>query len=120
MYEKELKQIIEASQNNALTFFVGAGLSTLSGAPNWKGLIDQLCVELKRDTKDNYSSDEYLQIPQMYYYSIGKNKRKYYSIIKNKIVSSSLHPNDIHHRMLRLNPVSSLTRTNVSVLIISQ
>lgn len=116
MYEEELKQIIQASHNNALTFFVGAGLSTLSGAPSWKGLIDQLCVELKRDTKDNYSSDEYLQIPQMYYYSIEKNNRKYYSIIKDKIVSSSLHPNDIHHRMLRLNPASFIT-TNYDELL---
>ena len=109
MYEEELKQIIQASNNNALTFFVGAGLSALSGAPSWKGLIDQLCVELNRDKKDYYSSDEYLQIPQMYYYSIGKDDQKYYSVIKDKIISSSLFPNDIHHRMLRLNTVSFIT-----------
>mgnify|MGYP004624865321 FL=1 len=39
MYEKELQRILNASQNNALTFFVGAGVSALSGAPTWKGLI---------------------------------------------------------------------------------
>ena len=39
MYEKELQRILTASQNNALTFFVGAGVSALSGAPTWKGLI---------------------------------------------------------------------------------
>ena len=88
MYEEELKQIIQASHNNALTFFVGAGLSALSGAPSWKGLIDKLCVELNRDKKDCYSADEYLQIPQMYYYSIGKEDRKYYAVIKDKIISS--------------------------------
>ena len=33
MYEKELQRILTASQNNALTFFVGAGVSALSGAP---------------------------------------------------------------------------------------
>ena len=116
MYEKELKQIIEASQNNALTFFVGAGVSVLSGAPSWKNLIDQLCVELKRKTKAQYSSDEYLQIPQMYYYSIGKDDRKYYTVIKKQIISPSIVPNDIHHRMLRLNPVSFIT-TNYDELL---
>ena len=39
MYEKELQRILNASQNNALTFFVGAGVSALSGAPTWKALI---------------------------------------------------------------------------------
>lgn len=39
MYEKELQRILTASQNNALTFFVGAGVSALSGAPTWKELI---------------------------------------------------------------------------------
>ena len=116
MYEEELKQIIQASHNNALTFFVGAGLSALSGAPSWKGLIDKLCVELNRDKKDCYSADEYLQIPQMYYYSIGKEDRKYYAVIKDKIISSSLLPNDIHHKMLRLNPVSFIT-TNYDELL---
>ena len=39
MYEKELQRILTATQNYALTFFVGAGVSALSGAPTWKGLI---------------------------------------------------------------------------------
>ena len=42
MYEKELQRILTASQNNALTFFVGAGVSALSGAPTWKGLINAI------------------------------------------------------------------------------
>jgi len=36
MYEKELQRILTASQNNALTFFVDAGVSALSGAPTWR------------------------------------------------------------------------------------
>ena len=30
MYTEELREIYEASQNNTLTFFVGAGVSALS------------------------------------------------------------------------------------------
>lgn len=51
---------------NALTFFVGAGVSALSGAPTWKALIHAISDKLGRTRKDEYSSDENLQIPQMF------------------------------------------------------
>ena len=57
MYEKELQRILNASQNNALTFFVGAGVSALSGAPTWKALIHAISDKLGRTRKDEYSSD---------------------------------------------------------------
>ncbi|MFR8552535.1 MAG: hypothetical protein ACLVEU_02655 [Bacteroides cellulosilyticus] len=73
-----------ASQNNALTFFVGAGVSALSGAPTWKRLVHgELVIDWDIATKENeYSSDEYLQIPQMFYYSLGENKEEYYTFVK--------------------------------------
>ena len=74
MYEKEIQRIITASQNNALTFFVGAGVSALSGAPTWRELIDAISDKLGRTRKEEYSSDEFLQIPQMFYYSLGEHK----------------------------------------------
>ena len=55
MYEKELQRILNASQNNALTFFVGAGVSALSGAPTWKALIHAISDKLGRTRKDEYS-----------------------------------------------------------------
>lgn len=82
MYEKEFERIINASRNHSLTFFVGAGISALSKAPSWKELILNICRELKITVKETYSSDEYLKIPQMYYYSIGKNNDKYYEFIE--------------------------------------
>ena len=51
MYEEELGRILEASEKNALTFFVGAGVSALSGAPDWKELINAFCGEIGRDQK---------------------------------------------------------------------
>lgn len=34
MYKELFKRIVEASQTESLTFFVGAGVSKLSNAPN--------------------------------------------------------------------------------------
>ena len=116
MYEKELQRILNASQNNALTFFVGAGVSKLSGAPTWKELIDAISVKLELLPPIKYSSDEFLQIPQMFYYSLGENKAEYYKFVKEQLYSSSLFPNAIHREMLNLNPVSFIT-TNYDTLL---
>lgn len=116
MYEKELQRILTASQNNALTFFVGAGVSALSGAPTWKGLIHAISDRLGQARKDEYSSDEYLQIPQMFYYSLGENKEEYYTFVKAQLHSSPMLPNVIHREMLNLNPVSFIT-TNYDTLL---
>ena len=115
MYEKEIQRILTASQNNALTFFVGAGVSALSGAPTWSGLIDAISDKLGRTRKNEYSSDECLQIPQMFYYSLGENKEEYYRFIKAQL-NSSMCPNIIHREMLNLNPVSFIT-TNYDTLL---
>ena len=116
MYEVELQRILDASKNNALTFFVGAGVSALSHAPNWKTLIDTICDELGRPRKEEYSSDEYLQIPQMFFYSINKNQKKYLKFVEEKIQSEELSPNIIHREMLRLNPASFITTNYDSLL----
>lgn len=66
--------------------------------------------------KDEYSSDEYLQIPQMFYYSLGENKEEYYTFVKAQLHSSPMLPNVIHREMLNLNPVSFIT-TNYDTLL---
>ena len=116
MYEKELSRIIDASSNNALTFFVGAGVSALSGAPTWKDLINAINLQMGKDSKKEYSSDDYLIIPQMYYYSLGSNKSEYYRFITNELKTEKLKPNKIHLEMLNLNPVSFIT-TNFDSLL---
>ena len=115
MYSSEFKRILDASKSNSLTFFVGAGVSALSDAPKWSELIDSFCKELKRPTK-NYSSDEYLSIPQMYYYSIDKDKEKYYEFINNCFAQKQLSPNIIHKMMYDLSPHSFIT-TNFDDLL---
>lgn len=116
IYQDEIQRILDASKNKALTFFVGAGVSALSDAPSWKELIHSICDELGCSRKENYSSDEYLQIPQMYYYSIKEDKQKYLSFIRSKIEKQELTPNAIHREMLRLNPVSFITTNYDSLL----
>lgn len=115
MYEEELRQIKEASEKNALTFFVGAGVSKLSKAPSWAELVDEFSSRLGMSKKGMYSADELLQIPQMYW-SKYNNEDEYYAIVQNKLNYSSIKPNIIHSRMLELNPVSFLT-TNYDPLI---
>ena len=119
MYDKELKRIIDASQNNALTFFVGAGISKLSGAPSWRDLIDAFCDEMgipKKEKAEKYSSDELLKIPQVFYYSIHEDNDRYFQLIQSTLMSGLSCPNEIHDMMMKLHPVSYVT-TNYDNLI---
>ena len=91
MYELEFKQINNAIKNDSLTFFVGAGISKLSNAPSWKELIDSICIQMGMDVKDEYSSDEFLRIPQIYYNYINKDDASYYSFLEEKMARKRQH-----------------------------
>lgn len=82
MYEKELQRILNASQNNALTF---SSVQAYRHSPstNLKALIHAISDKLGRTRKDEYSSDENLQIPQMFYYSLGKTRKNTIGLSKN-------------------------------------
>ena len=118
MYEKEFQRIIKASKTNSLTFFVGAGLSALSNVPLWKDLINQLCDKIGFNRKESYSSDEFLQIPQMYYQTINRNDDEYYGCIADLLENNgkSYEPNEIHNLLFKLKPASIIT-TNFDDLI---
>lgn len=116
MYESEFKKIIEASQNHSLTFFVGAGVSALSNVPTWKQIIDMISNKMKYEIKDSYSSDEYLRIPQMFYYAIKKDNKKYYSLMQRCLDTTNCQPNEVHKKLLELNPSSFIT-TNFDDLL---
>lgn len=116
MYREQFKRIIEASQTESLTFFVGAGVSKLSDAPKWSELIDAFSKELGRAKKSYYSNEEYLSIPQMYYYSIEQDEGKYYDFINNCFGNKKLIPNTIHKMLLDFNPRAFIT-TNFDDLL---
>lgn len=116
MYEEAYKRIIKASQNHSLSFFVGAGVSSLSGAPSWKKLIQQICEQINQPVKDSYSSDENLRIPQIFYHSINRDDEQYYRFIEQNLIQEELSPNAVHKALLRLNPISFIT-TNFDDLL---
>ena len=115
-YEQEFKRIVDASRKNSLTFFVGAGVSALSNAPTWKVLINAICCEVGSTPQQSYSADEYLQIPQIVYYSIGQDDDKYYDFIKKHRSPFPLVPNAFHKELMSFNP-SSLVTTNFDELL---
>lgn len=116
MYRDLFQRITAASQNNSLTFFVGAGISKLSNAPKWSELIDAFCAKIGIDKKESYSNEEFLSIPQMYYYSIGQNDAEYYSFIDSCFGKTELLPNAIHKLLFSFNPHAFVT-TNFDDLL---
>lgn len=116
MYRELFQRITTASQNNSLTFFVGAGISKLSNAPKWSELIDAFCEKLGIDKKSPYSNEEFLSIPQMYYYSIDQNDAEYYRFIDSCFGNTELLPNAIHKLLFSFNPHAFVT-TNFDDLL---
>lgn len=116
MYEREFRRIVEASRKNSLTFFVGAGVSALSKAPSWSDLINDICPQIGHTSKESYSSDEYLRIPQIFYYSIGQNNDAYYDFIQKHLSPFPLVPNAVHKELMNFNPSSFIT-TNFDELL---
>lgn len=116
MYKDIFQRITRASKNNSLTFFVGAGISKLSNAPKWSELIDAFCSELKIKKETPYSNDDYLSIPQMFYYSINQNNSAYYTFIEKCFGTSELTTNAIHKRLFDFSPHAFVT-TNFDNLL---
>lgn len=109
-------RIAEAAKKNTLTFFVGAGVSKLSGVPKWSELIDAFCDELGIPKKPSYNSEDYLAIPQKYFYSISQDTSKYYEFVEKNILSADSQPNIVHRMMCTIKPQSFIT-TNFDNLL---
>lgn len=119
MVNEYIRNIKIASKNGKLTFFVGAGLSKLSDYPDWKELTNKFSEKLGLPIKDensNYSNEEYLSIPQKYYYSIDKDENVYYELLEEQLNRDDIKPNLIHDLVLMLKPANIIT-TNFDDLI---
>lgn len=115
-----LKEISSYRQRDKLVFFVGAGVSRLSGYPSWVDLIRSLAEELGYQSgmfsakgSSRFSSEEFLKIPEMYYNKMGE--AAYYEKIRSQL-DMKLKPNNIHKRIMRMNPYHLLT-TNYDDLL---
>lgn len=83
MYRNELQEIITASQNQSLTFFVGAGVSAISGMPSWREMMEMICKKYSIMFGENNSSDEYMKISQILYYRLRENKKEFVRVISS-------------------------------------
>lgn len=114
-----LEDIKRYSGLGKLSVFVGAGISKLSGFPSWSGLVKDIADEIgylyKKDKNGhaNFSQDELLKIPQMYYLNKGEDiyRKKVEDGFKNNCI-----PNEIHDLILSLHPNHILT-TNYDTLL---
>lgn len=119
MVNEYIRAISDASKQNKLTFFVGAGVSMLSEYPSWKALVNEFSKKLGLPIKgkdENYTNEEYLAIPQKFYYSINEDIKKYYELIEQHLEKEEIEPNDVHDLILMLKPASIVT-TNFDNLI---
>ncbi len=79
-------------------------------------LIESICKKMGQKIQKPYSSDDYLRIPQMFYYYINKSETTYYNFLEKHLITSSLLPNVVHRELLKLNP-SSFVTTNFDELL---
>ncbi|WP_222434409.1 SIR2 family protein [Rummeliibacillus sp. SL167] len=114
-----LEDIKRYSGLGKLSVFVGAGISRLSGFPSWNGLVQDMADEIgylyKKDKNGyaNFSPEELLKIPQMYYLNKGED------IYRKKVekgFENNCTPNEIHDLILSLHPNHMLT-TNYDTLL---
>ena len=101
--------------NNKLVLLVGAGASIDSNLPNWNDLIKVFAKDLGY-TKDNFTSEEFLSIPEEYYEKLGKVP--FYSILES-IFKKNFKPNSIHEAIEKMK-VNYIITTNFDTLVEDQ
>lgn len=106
-----IRHIQSASESGKLVIFVGAGVSSNSGVPAWRGLIEAMKKELP--TSLNGEVDD-LKIAQMYKDSRGC--KEYMDKVKETLRYNQTIPNPIHKAILDLLPVHIIT-TNYDDLL---
>lgn len=111
--DKHLENIIQASDEDSLAIFVGAGVSKSSESeniklPSWSDLID----ELKLDLGIHYEID-YLKVAQLYYLEFGSHI--YFKKIK-KYFPDNVTPSKLHDLIFNINPHCVIT-TNWDCLL---
>jgi len=138
----QIEKIREEKRNNRLVIFVGAGVSKNSGACSWWELVKEIadkikyskCSSCKLKTvscsscgnqvkvckddcllKYNFTNEEFLLIPQLYFDSLDKDHEEYYSYITEKF-SNIGAPNIIDDIIISLEPECIIT-TNYDHLI---
>ena len=106
-----LLHIQEASRQNKLVVFVGAGVSANSGIPTWSKLIESFKSELSDDLK---TEKDDLKVAQLYKDSRGF--KEYFEKTRIVLKDGKCTYNPIHNAILELSP-SHIITTNYDDLI---
>lgn len=106
-----LLHIQQASRENRLVIFVGAGVSRNSGIPTWNELIESMKSELPEKLANDMDS---LKLAQLYKDSRGH--KEYMDKVKDVLKCNKAFPNTLHKIILSLNPCHIIT-TNYDDLI---
>lgn len=104
-------KIYEASRNNDLVIFVGAGVSANSGVPDWSQLVNEFKKSLPDSVRDEH---DFLKIAQLYKEAVPSGD--YISNIQGFLKDGKAHPNPIHDAIFSLSPSHVIT-TNYDNLI---
>jgi hypothetical protein len=133
---EEIALLREKADMNKLVVFVGAGVScNVPNMPSWNSLIKSMADAIdyskcnscthKRECKFNesesgkcltaydYSSDEYLKIPQYLY---NKSKDHYFDIIRKSVSDTCIPDVPLSKAIFELNPTHIIT-TNYDKLL---
>ncbi|KZR57492.1 SIR2 family protein [Pseudobacillus badius] len=110
-----IRKIKEASDNNKLVVFVGAGVSANSGIPLWGQLIRDFANDLNIEISEGDNSLEtFLKIPQYYYNERGE--KEYFDKLNEVFLSKKYNINPIHEEIFKLSPTHIVT-TNYDDLL---
>ena len=106
-----IKEIQEASAQNRLVVFVGAGASCDAGVPLWNGLVSQMAKVLPQEIQAKYDN---LQLAQLVRET--SDEKAYYASVRKHLLQNATCPNAIHDGILELDPACIIT-TNYDTLL---
>ena len=106
-----IKEIQEASAQNRLVVFVGAGASCDAGIPLWNDLVSQMAKVLPQEIQAKYDN---LQLAQLVRET--SDEKAYYASVRKHLLQNATCPNAIHDGILELDPACIIT-TNYDTLL---
>lgn len=106
-----IKEIQEASAQNRLVVFVGAGASCDAGIPLWNDFVSQMAKVLPQEIQAKYDN---LQLAQLVRET--SDEKAYYASVRMHLLQNATCSNAIHDGILELDPTCIIT-TNYDTLL---
>lgn len=106
-----IKEIQEASAQNRLVVFVGAGASCDAGIPLWNDFVSQMAKVLPQEIQAKYDN---LQLAQLVRET--SDEKEYYASVRKHLLQNATCSNAIHDGILELDPTCIIT-TNYDTLL---